>query len=148
MSRYRTDTGRGRSGWLNRLVAGLVILSQLMLFAGPTASFGQPGPASAASTADFPFGPMVICTPHGIQIIYPNGDGPEGEEPEGPTGVKCPLCLIATSPYLVPSGSAGLIVFGETAAFALVWAENGTCDCSSVHHTNHPARAPPLGLFA
>ncbi len=147
VSRYRTYAGAGRPGCYKRLLAGLLILSQLLLFVGPSSSFAQTGPASAALAVSSPFGPMVICTPQGIQILYPDSDGPDDGQ-DGPTGVKCPLCLIATSPYLVPTGTAGLIVFGETAAFALVWGEAGSCDCASAPRSNHPARAPPFALFS
>lgn len=147
MGRCRTYIRRYRYSWLNSFVAGVVVLSQLMLIIGANTSFAQTDVSSRVDTSDieFPFGPMIICTPNGIQIIYPNGDGPDGQDGEGKIWVKCPLCLIASAPFLLPPTLVGGDVHGLTVATDLVWAEEHSCSRSVGRYINQPARAPPFG---
>lgn len=128
-------------------MAGIVVLSQLMLIIGTNTSFAQTDVSSRANTADieFPFGPMIICTPNGIQVIYPNGDGPGGQDGEGKVWVKCPLCLIASAPFLFPPSMVGGDMLGTTSATDLVWVEENSCPRSVGRYINQPVRAPPFG---
>ena len=148
MGRCREYISRYRYRWLNSFVAGIVILSQVMLIIGTNTSFAQTDVSSRVSApdTDFPFGPMVICTPNGIQIIYPNGDGPEDQDGKGKTWVKCPLCLMATAPFLLPPTLTGMDLSALTGASPMVWVEQNSCPRSVGRYINHPVRAPPFGL--
>ena len=148
MGRCRTYIRRCRRYWLNSFVAGVVVLSQLLLVVGTNTSFADTSASSriSAPSGDFPFGPMVICTPNGIQIIYPNGDGPDGSGGEGKTWVKCPLCLIATAPFLMPPSLTGAKIPDLSDASDMVWADETGCPRSIGRYFNQPVRAPPFGL--
>ena len=148
MGRCREYISRYRYRWINSFVAGIIILSQVMLIIGTNTSFAQTDVSSRVSApdADFPFGPMIICTPNGIQIIYPNGDGPEGEDGEGKTWIKCPLCLIATASFLLPPSVVGVVMPATSGATDLVWVEQNSCPRSVGRYINQPVRAPPFGL--
>ena len=145
MGRCRTYIGRCRRYWLNSFVAGIVVLSQLLLVVGTNTSFADTMASSrvSAPSGEFPFGPMVICTPNGIQIIYPNGDDPDGE---GKTWVKCPLCLIASAPFLLAPSLTGLDFSGLSNVTNMVWVEESCCPHSVGRYIYQPVRAPPFGL--
>jgi len=145
MGRCRTYIRRCRRYWLNSFVAGIVVLSQLLLIVGTNTSFADTTASSrvSAPSGEFPFGPMVICTPNGIQIIYPNGDGPDGE---GKTWVKCPLCLIASAPFLLAPSLTGLDFSGLSNVTDMVWVEESCCPHPVGRYINQPVRAPPFGL--
>jgi len=148
LGRCRADKGRFRGRWLNSFVAGVIVLSQFLLIVGPNTSFADTAASSrvSASSATFPFGPMVICTPNGIQIIYPNGDGPDGSDGEGKIWVKCPLCLIAMAPFLLPPSPAEIDISELTGATNLVWVEESGCPRLAGRYVNQPVRAPPFDL--
>lgn len=145
LGRCRTYIRRCRRYWLNSFVAGIVVLSQLLLIIGTNTSFADTSASSrvSAPSGDFPFGPMVICTPNGIQIIYPNGDGPDGE---GKTWVKCPLCLIATASFLMPPSVTGENIPDLSGASDAIWTEENERPRSIGRYFNQPVRAPPFGL--
>jgi len=148
LGRNWTYIKRCRRRWLNSFVAGIVVLSQILLIVGTNTSFADTSASSrvSAPSAEFPFGPMVICTPNGIQIIYPNGDGPDGSDGEGKTWVKCPLCLIATAPFLMPPSVTGAKIPDLSGASDMVWADENERPRSFGRYINQPVRAPPFGL--
>ncbi len=129
-------------------MAGLVVLSQIMLIIGTNTSFAATATASrfADPSVEFPFGPMIICTPNGIQILYPNGDGPDGTDGEGKTWVKCPLCLMASVPFLLPDSMVGTDMPGLRRAANLVWSEGNSRPRPDGRYLNQPVRAPPFGF--
>ncbi len=148
LGRNWTYFRRCRQRWLNSFVAGIIVLSQILLIVGTNTSFADTSASSRVSvpSAEFPFGPTVICTPNGIQIIYPNGDGPDGSDGEGKTWVKCPLCLIATAPFLMPPSLTGAKIPDLPGAVDMVWADETERARSIGRYFNQPVRAPPFGL--
>ena len=148
LGRNRTYFRRCHRRWLNSFVAGIIVLSQILLIVGTNTSFADTSASSriSVSSEEFPFGPMVICTPNGIQIIYPNGDGPDGSGGEGKTWVKCPLCLIATASFLVPPSVTGENIPDPSGAIDIIWASETEHPRSIGRYFNQPVRAPPFGL--
>jgi hypothetical protein len=148
LGRNQTYLRRCHRRWLNSFVAGIIVLSQILLIVGTNTSFADTSASSrvSAPSAEFPFGPMVICTPNGIQIIYPNGDGPDGSDGEGKTWVKCPLCLIATAPFLMPPSVVGENIPDLSGATDIIWTSETERPRSIGRYFNQPVRAPPFGL--
>jgi len=146
LGRFRANIRRRRYSWLNSIVAGVVVLSQLLLVFGANTSFAHTDVSSrfSAQNIEFPFGPMIICTPNGIQVIYPHGDGPDGQDGEGKVWVKCPLCLIASTPFLLPPSRVEGDTQGLTCTANLAWFEESCCAHSVRLNANHPVRAPPF----
>jgi len=144
----RTYFRRWRRHCLNSFLAGIVVLSQILLIVGTKTSFADTSAPNrvSAQSAEFPFGPMVICTPNGIQVLYPNGDGPGGSGGEGKTWVKCPLCLISTTPFLLPPSLDGGNIPDLTVPTDMIWVDKTAPWRSIGRYITQPVRAPPFGL--
>jgi len=135
---------RMRRRFLNGIVALLVVLAQFFLIAGTKTSFADTSDANQIDYAqfDFTFGPVVICTPTGIKVIYP-GDTETGDK--GGTWVKCPLCLAATSPFLIPVSFDAMDLQLQSGSYTDVCATENEVVKSAPRYVQRPVRAPPFG---
>jgi len=135
-----------RHRYLNGIIALLVVLAQFFLIAGTKTSFADTGDANQIDNAgfDFTFGPVVICSPTGIKVIFPDNTG-NGKK--GGTWVKCPLCLAATSPFLVPASFDAVGLQIRTGYYTTICAPTYETAKTVPRYVRRPVRAPPSGLF-